>query len=90
MSKLKTMLVAELERIPGVECVPSSLAGLIEFRYKGKSFAHFHNDNELDLRLTKNVIKAKGLSHPGDSIYHPNRSRNSAWIGNALTIQATS
>jgi hypothetical protein len=60
--------------------MPSSLAGLIEFRYKGKSFAHFHNDNELDLRLTKNVIKAKGLSHPGDSIYHPNRSRNSAWI----------
>ncbi len=32
--------------------------------YRGKVFAHFHNDNELDIRLTKQVIAREKLTHP--------------------------
>lgn len=48
--------------------------------YSGKEFAHFHDDNELDLKLTKGRIHALGLSHPSGSIHHPARSPNSPWI----------
>ena len=48
--------------------------------YFGKEFAHFHNDNELDLRLTKRVIQAERLSHPPGSAHHPTRSPSSPWI----------
>jgi hypothetical protein len=56
------------------------VAGGTALIYHGKEFAHFHNDNELDLRLTKKVIKTLGMSHPTDSHHHPNRSANSPWI----------
>lgn len=50
------------------------------FVYKNKEFAHFHNDNELDLRLTKQVIVNEGVLHPSNSINHPKRSKASPWI----------
>lgn len=80
MDNLKAKLLDELRKIEGVEDQPSPVAGGSHLVYYGKSFAHFHNDNELDLRLTKKVIKRLGLSHPTDSYHHPNRSPNSAWI----------
>ncbi len=80
MSKLKTQLLQEVQRIEGVECRPSPVAGGSALFYFGKEFAHFHNDNELDLRLTKNVIQAQRLSHPSGSIHHPTRSLSSPWI----------
>jgi hypothetical protein len=44
------------------------------------SFAHFHRDRELDLRLTRAVIKKLALVHPAGSLRHPRRSPNSDWI----------
>jgi hypothetical protein len=63
-----------------VEDKPSPVAGGTALFYRGKEFAHFHNDNELDLRLTKSVILAQGLTHPSVSIHHPTRSLSSPWI----------
>ncbi|HZS44622.1 MAG TPA: luciferase family protein [Blastocatellia bacterium] len=80
MDNLKAKLLEELRKIEGVEDRPSPVAGGSELVYFGKSFAHFHNENELDLRLTKKIIKRLNMSHPPDSNHHPNRSPNSAWI----------
>ena len=80
MDNLKAKLVDELRKIEGVEDRPSPVSGGSALFYHGKEFAHFHNENELDLRLTKKVIKALGMSHPPGSHHHPNRSPNSPWI----------
>ncbi|MEO8002468.1 MAG: luciferase family protein [Arenimonas sp.] len=80
MLNLKARLLEELQKIDGIEDRPSPVSGGSALFYKGKEFAHFHNANELDLRLTSKVIKAQGLSHPEDSLHHPSRSRNSPWI----------
>jgi hypothetical protein len=80
MDNLKTKLINELRKIDGVEDAPSPVAGGTALLYHGKEIAHFHNDNELDLRLTKKVIKSLGMSHPPGSLIHPNRSPNSPWI----------
>jgi hypothetical protein len=80
MDNLKAKLLAELQKIEGVEDRASPVSGGSALYHNGKSFAHFHNDNELDLRLTRKIIKAFGLTHPTGSIHHPNRSPNSAWI----------
>jgi hypothetical protein len=80
MSNLKTKLIDELRKIDGVEDRPSPVAGGTALFYHGKEFAHFDNENELDLRLTKKVIKRLGMTHPTDSKRHPNRSPNFPWI----------
>ncbi len=81
MSSLRIKLVQRLEKL-GVEDRPwpGRDDGFSSLLYDGKEFAHFHNDNELDIRLTKGVIKRECLAHPGDSQVHPNRSKNSQWI----------
>ena len=80
MNTLKTQLLNELKLIEGLEVRPSPVAGGTALFYRGREFAHFHNDNELDLRLTKSVIAAEGLTHPSASIHHPTRSLSSPWI----------
>ena len=80
----KTMLRQELLKalasIEGLTAEPSTVPGGIALFFRGREFAHFHNDNELDLRLTKKVIQAQGIAHPTDSTHHPNRSPSSPWI----------
>ena len=80
MDNLKAKLLDELRKIDGVEDRPSPVSGGSALFYRGIPFAHFHNENELDLRLTKKVIKRLGLSHPTGSLHHPDRSPNSPWI----------
>jgi Family of unknown function (DUF5519) len=80
MSSLKQELLEALERCEGLEALPSKVAGGTALFYKGKEFAHFHNDNEIDLRLTKTLIKRFGLSHPPNSAFHPTRAATSNWI----------
>ncbi|KAF0812710.1 hypothetical protein IGB42_03002 [Andreprevotia sp. IGB-42] len=80
MAHLKARLLAELAKIEGVEDRPSPVAGGSALFYFGKEFAHFHNANELDLRLTKTVIRQLGLTHPAGSVHHPKRAAGSAWI----------
>ena len=80
MSKLKNTLVKKLEMIPGLEDRPSKVAGGSAIFYKGKEIAHFHHDGEIDVRLTKKVIRKEGLNHPSDSKIHKHRSPSSEWI----------
>jgi len=80
MGALKAALLDALRKIEGVEDRPSPVSGGSALFYLGRSFAHFHDDHELDLRLTKKVIRALGLSHPPGSRHHPNRTANSAWM----------
>lgn len=80
MENLKARLIAEVQKIDGVEDRPSPVAGGSALFYRGKEFAHFHNDTELDLRLTKKLIKAEALLHPKDSLHHADRAAGSPWI----------
>lgn len=80
MAKLKQNLVEKLELIPNVEARPSKVAGGSALFFKNKEIAHFHHDNEIDIRLTKKVIKREGLSHPTDSDFHHHRGPGSEWI----------
>lgn len=80
MGKLRNLLVQKLERIPGLEDRPSKVAGGSAIFYKDKEIAHFHHDNEIDIRLTNKVIRKEGLTHPSNSKIHKHRSPNSEWI----------
>lgn len=80
MSNLKETLLELLEPIAGFEARPSEVAGGTALFYKGKEFAHFHHDNEIDMRLTRKIIKSRGLSHPSGSAHHPTRAASSQWI----------
>lgn len=57
MSKLRQELIKKLERIPGLEDRPSKVAGGSAIFYNDKEIAHFHNDNEIDVRLTRKFIR---------------------------------
>ncbi len=80
MSSLKQQLLTLLAPIEGFSSQSSKVAGGTALFYKGKEFAHFHHDNEIDLRLTRKIIKELGLSHPVRSEQHPTRALGSQWI----------
>jgi len=56
MASLKETLLRKLDDVEGVTVQPSPVAGGTALFFRGKDFAHFHHDTELDLRLTKKVI----------------------------------
>lgn len=80
MSSLKHQLLSCLASIEGFEAQPSKVAGGTALFFRGKEFAHFHDDHEIDLRLTRKLIKSLGLSHPERSQRHPTRAPSSQWI----------
>jgi hypothetical protein len=80
MAKLRAELVKKLERISGLEDRPSKVRGGSAIFYHDKEIAHFHHDNEIDIRLTKKIIRKEGLNHYDDSEVHKHRSPNSEWI----------
>lgn len=80
MTVFKQQLLQLLASVEGVTVEPSPVAGGTALFFRGKEFAHFHHDNELDLRLTKKVILSLGLSHPVGSVHHPVRAVGSPWI----------
>ncbi|MBP6776203.1 MAG: DUF5519 family protein [Piscinibacter sp.] len=80
MPSHKQHLLELLAPIEGFSAEPSKVAGGTALFYRGKEFAHFHHDHEVDLRLTRKVIAALGLSHPAGSKVHPTRSATSQWI----------
>lgn len=79
MSKLRKSLIKKLEMISGLEDRPSIVAGGSAIFYNNKEIAHFHHDNEIDVRLTKKVIRQEGLVHPVDSKVHKKRAASSEW-----------
>ncbi len=80
MPSLKHLLLQQLSPIEGFSAEPSKVAGGTALFFRGKEFAHFHHDHEIDLRLTRKVIQALGLSHPERSAQHPTRAAGSPWI----------
>jgi hypothetical protein len=80
MSSHKQHLLELLAPIDGFSAEPSRVAGGTALFFRGKEFAHFHHDHEIDLRLTRKVIGELGLSHPARSALHPTRSAASHWI----------
>lgn len=80
MAALKTLLLQEIEKIPHLEGRPSKVAGGHAIFYKNKEIAHFHSNNEIDIRLTKKLIKKEGLIHPTDSLFHSGRKPGSDWF----------
>jgi hypothetical protein len=54
--------------------------GFSSLCYRGKAFAHFHSDCELDIRLTRRIIARERLVHPRGSLQHPTRGAHSPWI----------
>jgi hypothetical protein len=81
MDNLRQVLQEKLMALGITEKMyPNRDDGFSSLLYKNKDFAHFHNNNELDLRLTAKIIKAEGKLRPKNSMYHPDRSDNSPWI----------
>jgi Family of unknown function (DUF5519) len=79
-----TPLRAELSRRLqdlGVEerAWPGRDDGFASLLFGGKDFAHFHSDDEIDIRLGKKVMLREGLVHRPDSTVHPGRSKSSPW-----------
>jgi hypothetical protein len=81
MPSLRKQLIARVAKL-GIEerALSGRDDGFASLCYRGKSFAHFHHDNELDLRLTRSIIAREGLVHPPNSVVHPKRSKNAQWI----------
>lgn len=81
MATLRARLIERIQKF-GVEDrpLPGRDDGFSSLCHRGKAFAHFHSDSELDLRLTKKVISREGLTHPSGPTVHPNRSKASPWI----------
>jgi hypothetical protein len=89
MTDLRAELIRRLEKLDvEVRPWPGRTDGFASLHYRGKDFAHFHADHELDLRLTKAVIAREGLVHPPNSRVHPNRSKSSPWIEVRFTTRA--
>jgi hypothetical protein len=76
----KELVQTLLSEVVGLEERASKVAGGSALFYKGKEIAHFHSDNEIDVRLTKKVITSEGLSHPTDSEFHADRAPSSQWF----------
>jgi len=82
MSTLRQQLTQSLLKISGVteKHWPDRDDGFSSFEYKGKDFAHFHHDNEIDVKLGKQIIKKHRVPRPDDSEQHPDRAAGSPWI----------
>jgi len=81
MAKLRKKLINELEKIPGVDVhlwTPERDFMVID--YKGKEVAHFHGNNELDIRLSPEVVKHEGLTHAANRIGHLDRKNGGTWL----------
>lgn len=89
MADLRKRLIARLAKL-GVQDrqLPGRDDGFSSLTYDGKAFAHFHDDHELDIHLTKAVIEREGLVHPPGSAVHPKRSKKSHWIEVRFTTDA--
>ena len=81
MAELRKQLIKELEMIQGISVrlwKPDSDFTVIE--HEGKEVAHFHGNNELDIRLSKEVVKRDGLTHAPNHVGHPNRKNGGRWL----------
>lgn len=81
MAELRKKLINKLEQISGVDVhlyKPDS--NFIVIDYKGKGIAHFHGHNEIDIRLSKEVVKREGLKNAPDRVGHPKHRDGGRWL----------
>ncbi|HEX5160624.1 MAG TPA: luciferase family protein [Steroidobacteraceae bacterium] len=89
MNALRKSISQRLQEL-GVEerAWPGRDDGFASLVYRGKDFAHFHHDGEIDIRLGKEVIRREKLAHPADSVVHPERAAGSPWYEMKLRTAA--
>ena len=89
MAKLRQKLISELEKIPGIDVhlwTPERDFMVVDF--KGKEVAHFHGNNEIDIRLSPAYVKREGLTHAPNRIGHPERKNGGTWFIVRFTREA--
>lgn len=72
-------LTTKLAELPDVELALYKDSDLLCVYFKGKEFAHFHTDPEIDVRMSQKFIRKLKLGPAFESANHPNRSKNSRW-----------
>ena len=55
--------------------------------YRGKEFAHFQDNEIIDVRLSTKFIRQERISPLEDSPYHQNRSKKSRWVQFRFTAE---
>lgn len=77
----------QLLTIPHVTIDTYKDSNLVCVYFKGKEFAHFHDAQEIDIRLSQKFARKHQLGSPIISKKHPNRSKNSRWRVMQFTSQ---
>ncbi len=80
MMEAREILVNRLSALDNVKVGLWKDTDLLCVFYRGKEFAHFHKDEEIDIRLSQKFIKQEGLVPLENSPYHPKRSKKSRWM----------
>ena len=81
MAELRRKLIKELEKYSHVDVrlwKPDHHLTVID--YKGQEVAHFHGNNELDIRLSRDIVKREGLTHAANRVGHPDRKDGRRWL----------
>lgn len=77
---LRNWLEGELRTLPEMKVGLWKDSNLMCVFYRGKELAHFHDHEEIDVRLSQAFIKKEKLKPLDDSKYHANRSKKSRWM----------
>jgi len=89
MAALRKQLIQTLETLPGIHVhLWKPDYHLMVVSYRGKEVAHFHGNNELDIRLSKQVVKRDGLTHAPNHVGHPERKNGGRWLMARFTRQS--
>ena len=77
--KLRTWLEGELRKLPEITVGLWKDTDLMCVFYRGKELAHFHDHEEIDVRLSQGFMKREKIEALTDSKYHPDRPSKSRW-----------
>jgi len=80
MKTFRKKLESGLEQIPHIKVDNWKDTNLICVFYNGKEIAHFHDDQEIDIRMSQKFIRNENIRAVVESKYHPNRSKKSRWV----------
>lgn len=79
MNTARLQLETSLKTLADVTIDTYRDTDLVCVYYKGRKIAHFHDAQEIDVRVPRKFARAHGLGEPLTSARHPNRSKNSIW-----------
>lgn len=78
--KLRNQFEESLRKLPEITVELWKDSDLMCVFYRGKELAHFHDHQEIDIRLSQKFIKKEGLKPLEDSPFHLKRSKKSRWM----------